>query len=45
MDEMQELYDAGMARLEDMMVYVDARFPLHGMPDDAKALVHLMQSS
>ena len=26
------------------MVYVDARFPLKGMPDDAKALVHLGQS-
>ena len=44
MDQMQELYDAGMARLEDIMVYVDARFPLKGMPDDAKALVHLGQS-
>ena len=44
MAEMQELYDAGMARLEDIMVYVDARFPLKGMPDDAKALVHLGQS-
>src|SRR4030081_3658085 len=44
MAEMQELYDAGMARLEDIMVYVDARFPLAGMPDDAKALVHLGQS-
>ena len=44
MEQMQELYDAGMARLEDIMVYVDARFPLAGMPDDAKALVHLGQS-
>ena len=44
MAEMQELYDAGMERLEDIMVYVDARFPLEGMPDDAKALVHLGQS-
>ena len=44
MAEMQELYDAGMARLEEIMVYVDARFPLKGMPDDAKALVHLGQS-
>ena len=44
MAEMQEFYDAGMARLEDIMVYVDARFPLEGMPDDAKALVHLGQS-
>ena len=44
MAEMQEFYDAGMARLEDVMVYVDARFPLNEMPDDAKALMHLMQS-
>lgn len=44
MEEMQELYDAGMARLEEVMVYLDARFPLHGMPDDAKRLMHLMQS-
>ena len=44
MAEMQELYDAGLTRLEDIMVYVDARFPLKGMPDDAKALVHLGQS-
>ena len=44
MAEMQELYDAGMARLEDIMIYVDARFPLKGMPEDAKALVHLGQS-
>ena len=28
MAEMQEFYDAGIARLEDIMVYVDARFPL-----------------
>ena len=27
MAEMQELYDAGMGRLEDVMVYLDARFP------------------
>jgi hypothetical protein len=44
MAEMQDLYDVGMARLEEVMVYLDARFPLHGMPDDAKRLMHLMQS-
>jgi hypothetical protein len=44
MDEMQEFYDAGMARLEDVMVYLDARSPLHDMPEDAKRLMHLMQS-
>lgn len=42
--EMQEFYDAGMTRLEDVMVYLDARFPLHDMPEDAKNLLHLMQS-
>ena len=31
-------------RLEDVIVYLDARFPLNEMPDDAKALMHLMQS-
>ncbi|HET7740620.1 MAG TPA: hypothetical protein VFL67_08235 [Mycobacterium sp.] len=44
MDEMQDLYDVGMARLEEVMVYLDARFPLHDMPADAKNLMHLMQS-
>jgi hypothetical protein len=44
MAEMQEFYDAGLARLEDVMVYLDARFPLHDMPEDAKRLMHLMQS-
>jgi hypothetical protein len=44
MAEMQEFYDAAFGRLEDAMVYLDARFPLHEMPDDAKALMHLMQS-
>ena len=44
MAEMQEFYDAAFGRLEDAMVYLDARFPLHDMPDDAKALMHLMQS-
>ncbi|MGB8405135.1 MAG: hypothetical protein WCE30_13825 [Mycobacterium sp.] len=44
MAEMQDLYDVGLARLEEVMVYLDARFPLHDMPDDAKRLMHLMQS-
>ena len=38
----EDLYDVGMERLEDVMVYLDARFPLHDMPDDAKRLMHLM---
>jgi hypothetical protein len=44
MAEMQEFYGATFNRLEDAMEYLDARFPLHEMPDDAKALMHLMQS-
>ncbi|KUH67704.1 hypothetical protein AU184_09330 [Mycolicibacterium novocastrense] len=44
MEEMQEFYDAGMERLEAVMEYCDARFPLDGMPEDAKALIHMMQS-
>jgi hypothetical protein len=44
MAEMQEFYDAAFNRLEEAMAYCDARFPLHDMPDDAKALIHLMQS-
>ena len=35
---------AQMQELEDVMVYLDARFPLHDMPEDAKNLMHLMQS-
>lgn len=42
--EMKEFYDAAMPRLEDVMAYCDSRFPLDGMPDDAKALIHMMQS-
>ena len=44
MSEMQELYDAAFGRLEDAIVYLDSRFPLNEMPDDAKSLMHLMQS-
>jgi hypothetical protein len=44
MTDMQAFYDASMGRLEDAIVYLDSRFPLHEMPDDAKALMHLMQS-
>ncbi|MGV0837736.1 hypothetical protein [Mycolicibacterium thermoresistibile] len=44
MAEMQEFYDAGMARLEEVMVYLDARFPLNQMPPKAKNLMHMMQS-
>jgi hypothetical protein len=44
MSEMQALYDAAFDRLEDAIVYLDSRFPLNEMPDDAKSLMHLMQS-
>ncbi|MGV0794274.1 hypothetical protein [Mycolicibacterium sp. XJ1819] len=44
MAEMQEFYDVAFPRLEEVMEYLDARFPLHDMPEDAKALMHMMQS-
>ena len=44
MAEMQELYDAGMARLEDIMVYVDARFPLKGCRTTPRRWCTWMQS-
>jgi hypothetical protein len=44
MTEMQALYDTAFGRLEEAIVYLDSRFPLNEMPDDAKALMHLMQS-
>jgi hypothetical protein len=44
MDEMQAFYDAAFGRLEDALTYCDSRFPLDDMPDDAKSLLHLMQS-
>jgi hypothetical protein len=43
MDEMQVFYDAAFARLEDALAYCDA-FPLTDLPDDARTLMHLMQS-
>ena len=42
--EMQDFYDTAFPRLEEVMAYCDARFPLDGMPEDAKALIHMMQS-
>ena len=44
MEEMQDFYDTAFPRLEAVMEYCDARFPWDGMPDDAKALIHMMQS-
>lgn len=43
MDEMQEFYDAGMARIEAALDYCD-KFDLHDLPDDVRALMYLLQS-
>ncbi|TDD91812.1 hypothetical protein E1293_01855 [Actinomadura darangshiensis] len=43
MDEMQSFYDAAFARLEDAIAYIDS-FPWDDLPDDARSLLHLMQS-
>jgi hypothetical protein len=43
MAEMQDLYDTCFPRLEDAIAYLD-KFPLAELPDDARALMHLMQS-
>jgi len=40
---MQDLYDTCFPRLEDAIAYLD-RFPLDELPDDARSLMHLMQS-
>jgi hypothetical protein len=43
MADMQAFYDAAFPRMEDVIAYVD-KFPLHDLPDDARTLMHLMQS-
>ncbi|GAB89686.1 hypothetical protein [Gordonia rhizosphera] len=43
MEEMQAFYDAAIPRLEDACVFGD-KFQLDDLPDDVRALVHLMQS-
>ncbi len=43
MSDMQEFYDAGMARIDEAMNYLD-QFPLKAMPEDARNLMHMMQS-
>ncbi|MFZ2174924.1 MAG: hypothetical protein WAW17_13015 [Rhodococcus sp. (in: high G+C Gram-positive bacteria)] len=43
MPEMQQFYDAAFPRLEDAITYSD-KFPFDDLPDDTRALVHLMQS-
>jgi hypothetical protein len=41
MDELQDLYDAGLARAEDAMVYLD-EFDLYDMPEKELNLLRLM---
>ncbi|MEZ0366919.1 hypothetical protein ACAG26_24905 [Mycobacterium sp. pUA109] len=43
MPELQEFYDAAFPRLEDAITYLD-KFDLHDLPDDARSLMHVMQS-
>ena len=43
MAEMQDLYDTCFPRLQDAIAYLD-NFGLDDLPDDARALMHLMQS-
>jgi hypothetical protein len=43
MAEMDDLYDTCFPRLEDAIAHLD-KFPLDELPDDARALMHLMQS-
>ena len=43
MPEMQAFYDAAFPRLEDVIAYCD-RFPLDDLPEDARTLMHMMQS-
>ena len=43
MAEMQAFYDVAFPKLEAVMDYCD-KFPLDDLPDDARTLMHLMQS-
>lgn len=43
MAQMQDLYDTCFPRLENAIAYLD-KFPPDDLPDDARALMHLMQS-
>lgn len=43
MSEMQDLYDAALPRLGDAMTYC-RQYSLKAMPEDARSLMHLMQS-
>jgi len=43
MPEMQAFYDATFPRMNDVIAYCD-KFPLHDLPEDARTLMHMMQS-
>ena len=43
MAEMQAFYDVAFPKLEAVIDYCD-KFPLDDLPDDARTLMHLMQS-
>lgn len=43
MGEMQEFYDAAFERLDDAITYLD-KFDLDDLPDDARSLMHVLQS-
>jgi len=43
MEEMQAFYDAIFPRAEAAIAYLD-KFPLDGLPDDARRLIHLLYS-
>ena len=43
MAEMQKFYDVAFPMLPDIIEYCD-KYPLDDLPDDAKSLMHIMQS-
>ena len=43
MDEMQAFYDVAFPRLNDVIAYCD-KYPLDDLPEDARTLMHIMQS-
>jgi hypothetical protein len=43
MTEMQAFYDAAFPRLNDVIAHCD-KYPLDDLPDDARTLMHVMQS-
>ena len=43
MPEMQAFYDVAFPRLNDAIAYCD-KFPLDDLPEDAKSVMHIMQS-